>query len=250
MSLKIKKILVVVEGEKLEVEVLKKVFELYNINSEKYHIIPYRTNIYDLYIRLKQDEYFDIKNYLISRNESLQLEDVTEVLLFFDLDIHHRDRFDNTVFTKELIIEVLEFFDYEFNNGKLFINYPMMESFKDIESFEIEEYMDKVIDSKNSHGYKELLSRNPTLINSARDLDLTKLILIINANLYKKNKFVNGQFRKPTMDEYIEYNEKTLFAEINKSYLQLNKIPVLNSIILIVLEYMTKEERKSFIEIS
>lgn len=65
------KVLLLVEGEKTDVRLMKHLFKIYSINL-KYTIIPYKTNIYTLYNEMfkenKPDE-IDILQILKSREK-------------------------------------------------------------------------------------------------------------------------------------------------------------------------------------
>ena len=130
------KVLVVLEGEQPEGNILsrlQKAFpeELADLSSDLVKIV-FSSNIYSLYKKLKDDDGFldvvEILKELHSDDADLQnldREAVSQVFLFFDLDIH-----------KQLIdlacgqlSELLDFFDNETENGKLFLSYPMVEVF-------------------------------------------------------------------------------------------------------------------------
>lgn len=99
--------------------------------SEDLVKIVYTSNIYALYNALKEDdEFLDVVEVLKERfpsNDSLQniqRDEVSQIFLFFDLDIHGKSLEDSC----KQLSELLEFFDNETENGKLFLSYPMVES--------------------------------------------------------------------------------------------------------------------------
>lgn len=129
------KILVILEGEQPEGNTLARLQrafpdELADLSEDLVKIV-YTSNIYALYNALKEDdEFLDVVEVLKERfpsNDSLQniqRDEVSQIFLFFDLDIHGTSLEDSC----KQLSELLEFFDNETENGKLFLSYPMVES--------------------------------------------------------------------------------------------------------------------------
>jgi hypothetical protein len=124
------KILVVVEGEKLDVALMKKLLAIYKIPGN-HEIIPYKTSIHilcqsvlrdnkiaeiDLRLHLREHEKNPVKKAIFDQK-------FEEILLIFDLD--PQDSF----FTPETLLEITNHFSESTETGKLYINYPMVEAF-------------------------------------------------------------------------------------------------------------------------
>lgn len=136
------KILLLVEGKRIEPKLFQHFYNLYEIRNLK--IVSYCANLYALYHRLKSDyadangnieyEFIDLPLFI---NDYLQLEgddrldknNFREILLVFDFDPQ------DPSYTREKLLELLMNFSNSTENGKLYINYPMVESYKDIDSF-------------------------------------------------------------------------------------------------------------------
>ena len=126
-------ILFVFEGEKREPELFRAIEKLFFKDSQ--HIVcSFGNNIYELYLRLRNlDNSGDIVSVLRERYEGRQdspfseearSSDFSEIYLIFDYDFHNRN-----ISLKEMnsqISEMLDMFDNETENGKLYINYPMV----------------------------------------------------------------------------------------------------------------------------
>lgn len=94
--------------------------------------IVFSSNIYSLYGKLKDDDGFlDIVEVIKEQHkedkelQDLDRESVSQVFLFFDLDIHGLAQ--SIEQSCEQLDELLNFFDNETENGKLFLSYPMVE---------------------------------------------------------------------------------------------------------------------------
>ena len=130
------KVLFVLEGEQPEGNIvarLQKAFpeELADLSSDLVKIV-FSSNIYSLYGKLKDDEGFlDVVEVLKEQHkEDVELQDldresVSQVFLFFNLDIHGLAQ--SIEQSCEQLDELLNFFDNETENGKLFLSYPMVE---------------------------------------------------------------------------------------------------------------------------
>ena len=130
------KVLFVLEGEQPEGNIvarLQKAFpeELADLSSDLVKIV-FSSNIYSLYGKLKDDDGFlDVVEVLKEQHkedkelQDLDRESVSQVFLFFDLDIHGLAQ--SIEQSCEQLDELLNFFDNETENGKLFLSYPMVE---------------------------------------------------------------------------------------------------------------------------
>lgn len=134
-------VLFITEGENLDKRILNRVQSLF-YPGQKVKIFPICLNIYNLYSKMtKYDdfgtEFIDVfsviqeiaKEQKSSNNPellALKRNQVSEIFLFFDYDGH-----DTLVSTYPTCIEnMFELFSNETENGKLYINYPMVESYK------------------------------------------------------------------------------------------------------------------------
>lgn len=142
---------------------------------------------------------------------------------------------------------LLEYFSDEYENGKLYINYPMIESYKDVVNYNPHDYYDQFIHVNKSKTYKNYLNSKTKIINSIRDLTKNKLEYIIYINLTKSNFYLNSSYKKPTQKEFIDRNELNLFLYIEENYISSNNIPVLNCLIYIVIDYISEKERSKFL---
>lgn len=130
MNKKSAKILIIVEGARTDLLLMKKVLNLYGI-SENHQIVSYNTSIYDLYERMffeNDPGSLDLLQVLKEhekdeKKKKLFDEHYSDVILIFDLDPQAAR------YSPEAISKMADFFNESSDNGKLYINYPMVESF-------------------------------------------------------------------------------------------------------------------------
>lgn len=134
-------ILFIFEGDR-ECPVFETIRTLFLPKEIEPFICVYKSNIYSLYSKIKEydliggqeevDTLSVLDNILTCKGDNslsgILASDISEIFLFFDYDFHHSRGTleENNAHLKEL----LEYFDDETEHGKLYINYPMVESLR------------------------------------------------------------------------------------------------------------------------
>lgn len=131
----------IVEGEAREPRIIDNISGIF-FSHGNYTVItlPAGENIYMLWKQLKDDDFdTDIIEVLRESNAEIDKQlmglsrnDFSEVYLFFDYDVHQTNLGQSV--TEDIICQMLESFDNETENGKLYISYPMVEALRDYES--------------------------------------------------------------------------------------------------------------------
>lgn len=244
--------LFVFEGSRTEDKVVQMLER--NFLGEKVALkCVYDAEIYQLYRRLKDDDFaLDVVNLLKERSpqNAEKLKDCDRdtfayIYLFFDYDGH------STLADDDKIIELLDFFDNETDNGMLYISYPMVEAirhFKDMESFKTLTvkckrqkciYQNECLDKDNCFyepHYKAFVSTDcrPQLVNVnsfTREV-WNELIL---AHLYKMNYLINDEYVFPISIS----NQLTVFNKQQEKHINQKcpRVAVLSAFPMYVLDY-------------
>ncbi len=153
-----KQILILVEGERREVELMEKLFEVYQINENK-RIVSYKTNIYVLFNEMftcsDDVENMDLLQVLKSREKDLEKkklfdEKYTDILLVFDFDPQDKS------FNPDNIMRMQEYFNESTYPGKLYLNYPMIEAFYHLSNIPDRDYNERsvTLQELQEHLYK------------------------------------------------------------------------------------------------
>lgn len=130
MDEKTRKILLLVEGAKTDVAIMKHLLSIYQLDIH-YEIVSYNTNIYTLYHEMFEEnepEDIDFLQMLKSREVDLEKQRIfddiySDILLIFDLDPQAPD------FSMKKILRMADYFVESSDMGKLYLNYPMVEAF-------------------------------------------------------------------------------------------------------------------------
>lgn len=226
-------ILCVFEGKKEEPKVfnnIKKNFFEHSDNTIVQAI--YGTVIYNLWQKLKDDEFLDLVEVLregLPENEpaldGFDREAFSQVFLFFDHDGHASNADDSK------IEEMLEYFDEETENGKLYISYPMVESLKDLDS--ASSYKEKCFLTEENKIYKKRVGEVTQYPHVIR-LNMIDWHNIITENLKKGNYITTNQYSLPDSHIY----QDTIFEYQLSKYIQpKSEVAVLSAFPFFITEY-------------
>lgn len=162
------KILILVEGAKTDVKVMKHLLKVYGIDNN-HEIVSYNTNIYKLYKEMfentnNEPESIDLLQLLKSHekdeNKKAFFDEMySDILLIFDLDPQANN------YSPQKIKTMLKYFTESSDMGKLYINYPMIESFYHLKSIPDKGYINRKVQVLNGNEYKKLVNTE----NSAGD---------------------------------------------------------------------------------
>lgn len=134
-------ILILFEGknDKTYFESLKQLFFPEKLDT---FVCTYNSNIYSLYTKLREHDVFAevlgvdtvsvLKDILLEKGDEtlkdIREDEVSEIYMFFDYDFQENAR--TLEENNRRLAEMLDFFADETANGKLYINYPMVESLR------------------------------------------------------------------------------------------------------------------------
>lgn len=247
------KALLIVEGGRTEFKFFEHLAKVFN--TLPFDIVPYGNNIHALYKRLKKDHFeVNIKDILLehanTEEERLILnQDFTYTYLIYDCDPHHTSKDDSrnihTICKENManLNEMLQHFTDETDStiGKLFINYPMMESFRDANDFFDAEYAHTVltIETKESFtGYKNATSRKRLAQHRIDKWNESNFYNLIKMNLFKLNQICFEHWELPSYESYRNIMDQHIaFQKEQDACISLKILYVLNTSILLLLDY-------------
>lgn len=260
------KILIISEGTKPDKQIIKHLLNSYKNKNIQYEIENYNTNIYMLYQNMKK-EYEDIEDIEIipilkkqKKDFKFNKEDFSEIYLFFDYDIHHTEfmKEKNCDSLNKQLEEMLKYFDNETGDrGKLYINYPMVESFFHIDLKNIKKFKDFQIEL--TEDFLELKKYKSTpivcklqgrFIQNNNFLDLNNLNTICIQHIMKENFIVNNEYNIPEYVGYSKINQKIIFNQQLIKYVNNKKISILSTFPRFIVDYFGENIFKKLQEYS
>ncbi|MCK5726170.1 MAG: hypothetical protein KAH22_05010 [Thiotrichaceae bacterium] len=225
-------ILLVFEGARSEINLFNNLNKFYiNDNNNTILIAVFGTTIYTLYKQVTKESYLDLFTLIKEKSAkdsdicSISRDDVSEIYLFFDYDGHASNASDAKIH------EMLNFFNEETDNGKLYISYPMLESLKHLKNNT--PFQDTVAESNKN--YKKLVNKNCDKCY----LNITKLTqadwnVIISEHCKKLNYLINGSFCFPV--ELID--QVTIYLAQKEKYINPNnQVAVLSAFPVFIADY-------------
>lgn len=276
-------ILFIFEGGVREPALYKTMKYLFLSDSIKDDIIvSYCSNIYSLYKKMKELDAFDedidsadivavLKEQLAnSPNQQDELakiessDSISEVYLFFDYDLKRIDELNKLSVEEQnlQIKELLDYFDNETEHGKLFIDYPMVESIRYFKKeLPDEDYITYVTDMFIGKAFKKEAAETfyPSLqfitfnlnksnelkipLKKEKELDLVRInyvktnwLFIKDLNVKKANYICSRTNVFPETKDKIK--QQNIFNGQIEKYLPDGKIAILNSFPLFLYEYL------------
>ena len=218
-------ILFITEGPVDEKEFLEKMFDIC-YKDKKYEIYSYNTTIHTLVSSLFDksghiDEDLDIKltlreNEKDEEKRKILSQKYTEIFLIFDFEPQH-----NKLKFKE-VKQLLNIFNDSTDKGKLYINYPMMQSYKHINKMPDKKFKDKKVALKDIYNYKDIVAKQ-TYYQDIRKYEISDKDTFYNFNF---SKLYNLQLKLLKNEKMvyvvntcilniIEYNPTRLLEQIN-----------------------------------
>ena len=230
------------EGERKEIRLISRLKELFL--PQNISIASYGTSLYQLYDYLEEycDFNFEDLDVLLAlkahetdeNKKAIFDEKYTDVLLIFDFDPQD-DKFDITKISK-----LMSYFNDSTENGKLYINYPMVESFyhlSNIREIQVDEYF---IDSKftvkelKEHKYKS------RAVSEGTDLDIGRMSKEMIENIMYQQSCKANYILEENYEILDDYGQEKMIMILDKQNNLLNETGeayVLNTCSFFVLEF-------------
>ena len=254
-------ILFVFEGEYREPELFATIQKMFFPKDNERIAYSFGNNIYELYNELsKLDDAGDLVSLLQERCsgqadnpfEGLNSSDFSEIYLFFDYDFQNKN-LELSEINRQLK-EMLSIFNDETEYGKLYINYPMIESIRYTKELPDDKYYEYVVSRAECSGFKRLAaefsaysSLDFILIDPRKELsqlsekklrslrDNWENLKVQNVN--KANYICHGKNEKPNKKEEVSQMlifESQLQKHVNKEQ---SEVAILNAFPLFLYEY-------------
>lgn len=230
-------ILFICEGLEDEPGFIKKLMSV-SYPSLKYRVYSYKTTIHTLASKLDHD-YPDFNSgevdiqLILKEMESdeetrkMLSSDFSDIILAFDFDPHHdHPRFDT-------VMKMLEFYVDSTDMGKLYINYPMMQSFKHFSALPDLAYLEKCA---SPFGYKKLVGLE-SRFSDLSGYRFETFVKIAVLNIRKVNNILNGSCSLMTADEYKKIDWKEVYGTELELFLNTGETHVLNTLCMFMTDY-------------
>lgn len=229
-------------------------------------VYQFCNNIYELYEYMQENEFNsvimtlkdananNVKLFEINKDlEDYNEHDFDQIYLFFDYDIQNSNLSIDKM--NKQANELLKFFNDETQNGKIYINYPMIESIKCTERLPDLNYKDYRVDIDNCRDFKKWVVDNFTyykssdfyLLSSESKDKKSQLSFVRNnwqylnvQNIKKANYICNNEYKIP--DSKSNISQINVFNIEKELALTSRYISIINSFPLFMFEYFKNPE--------
>lgn len=238
-------ILFVFEGNVAEPQIFESMNRLY-FSQEEVKIVCCKHDLPTLYSRLVKYGYDLFRSLPLKENgiiipEGKRIDTLfSQIFLFFDYDFQHHGGVD---YVNNILDKMLDFFNDETENGKLYINYPMVESLKYTKQMPDNDFYHYIVTRENCVNHKFKSAAEAFAYSKAkayRFIDLSKTDenevlgnweLLKLQNVKKANYIVNDikdfPANKEMINQYLIFDaQKTKYVNRSESVAILNSFPI------------------------
>lgn len=187
-------ILFVFEGEKREPDLFRTLQRLYFPRDNETIVCSFGNNLYELYQELEDygedgDIVAIMKERLADKKDNplaaiSRSSDFSEIYLFFDYDFQHKHLSLEEI--NRQIAEMLSIFNDETDRGKLYLNYPMIESIRFTKELPDASYQTYIVTREQCSDFKALCD---------------------NFSSYPSLDFILLKDEKPTKEKYLSVRD-------------------------------------------
>lgn len=231
-------ILFIVEGASAEPKLVKKISSV--VGEHQYFIYPYHTAIYELYEQLFADSDLDLLLVLKEReNDSskrmMLSKKYMRTYLVFDFDPQHQK------YSHDKLIRLISYFNDSTDKGKLYINYPMMESHRHLSLMPDVDFIDRKINIDQISRYKKIVG-DFTYYSDLNNYTYEIVTNMIAHHMIKYNKLVFDSVNMPSYEDYKNWSFETDLSLLSKQIESIENgfIYVINSSIFYVVDIKPK----------
>ncbi len=206
-------------------------------DSKPENIFHYEANIHQMMINTPSEDYLSgaldtvqiLREDARKRNKTFPEGEFTDVFLIFDMDPHDQMYDDG-----KHLLDASSIFTESSDLGKIYINYPMMQSYKHICSED--DYLGRTVSLSEIKDYKNLVNSEclPHL-KHLQNYDEDTFLWMISLNLRKSNKILGGDGRLQD-DTYRNLNLSDILLVQMEKYRKESSVFVLNNAVLTPLE--------------
>lgn len=255
-------ILFVFEGKRREPDIFRTLEYLYFPKNQAI-VCSFGNNIYELYRQLKAlDGGGDLVSILREKYRNspespfgpdTKSSDFSEIFLFFDYDFQNRNLSMEQM--NRQLSEMLDLFNDETENGKLYVNYPMIEAIRYTKELPDNHYFEYTVSRTSCHdaGFKDLAqqfsaygSLDFIVLNLRREPDQKKIdhvkknwAFLERQNVEKANYICNNSLSTPLTKESIS-QDKIFDAQCSKYIEPYDEVSILSAFPLFNYDYFKR----------
>ena len=245
------KALAIVEGVRTDALLMECLAKACGMDMDIY---PVGGNVYAIYQYLKREGFdANVKDVAAElsndeRDKAVLQNDFADTFLVFDCDAHHTDGpFERNACLEEIVQRNLEriqemarYFDDSTDptKGKLFVNYPMVESFRDCDAFFDPGYENTVVPIEHIATYKQRVATRGLCRLHVKDFSKEEFESLCRMNVFKLGSINGFGFHGMDYAKFLSCSDSAAVAGAESRETQRTGVmPVLNTSLFLPLDY-------------
>lgn len=253
-NLEMVRALVIVEGADLEPRFFARVAESYGMRLQ---IVSLKTNIYRLYSKLKEYGFdYSVRvalRELLGEDIPALEEDFAYTYLVFDCDAQNRGRVrqgERTPALSEIVEanamrldEMIGYFNDETDpdRGRLYVNYPMMESYRDCDFPFDDAYAATEVTFDELVGYKARVGRRKFASRRIDTLMRSDFDLMMRQQLFKLSVLNGDGWQAPSYEAYGRMSRQSNVLARQRLLFSSCRMSVMNTSLFLPIDYFGDE---------
>ena len=230
----------IVEGEVAEPTLIKKIFDTFLPADATFEFYSYKTNLHTLAEHIEAyypdfDDYVDVLGVLRELEQDAEQKAIlsgkyTDIFYIFDFEPH------NHTLHYDTIAKLFDHLNDSTDQGKLFINYPMLESYKHLRRMPDHAFKDRTVSLEDCLSYKQLID-NESAYQDLRALNYQTLTSLIVHHLRKANYILTDRYELPEKDAFLDWNHQAILDHERTLVEQEKRVSVLNTCMFVIVDY-------------
>lgn len=205
-----RRVLFVTEGWNDEPRMLKAMHRIM-MGTKPENIFVFGASVHQFLRRMfvddEIDEDLDLVSVLMEDADEEQVrvlsQDFSDVYLVFDMDPQ------DSIYDDSRLVKAMKFFNDSTGNGKLYLNYPMMQSYRHLVGYMDTSFLCRKVTLNDCKDYKHLVDVDccsyPEIKNVGQ-YTREMFEMIIYLNLRKVNRLIRGFDTLPDRESYLDWN--------------------------------------------
>lgn len=165
-----------------------------------------------------------------TEKRALLSQKYNDIFLVFDFEPHH----DNPHF--DTVRRMLKYFNCSSERGKLYLNYPMIQSYKHIMRLPDRMFSYKTINIEDVYKYKEIVGKESSFQDLSKYTYATFVSLAVH-HIKKANYLITGEDILPPVEIYLDMNSLDIFDEEYSLLMKQRVVSILNTSLFIFVDF-------------
>lgn len=214
-----------------------------SFSTEDFNVFVYGTELRRIVLEMCHDGVFDPEvdllkvlketEWLAHKKYQIEQEKYDYIYMIFDFD---------PLIDEALLTPIMEHFSDAQGKGKMYLNYPTVDSFRHVISEEDEGFQDRMAETKMPNRYKNSVDRTCHIgLRVIDNCSKETLRGLIKMHLMKTNYILNGEYEMPSKETFLSWKGTDILEAQYLAEQVFDDMYVLNTSVFNIVEMMPEE---------